>query len=226
VIVHRAAAKGIRVSYVPFGDNVGYAKMVNAGIERATSPFILVLNVDTEPTPGAYAQLLDIMIADQTIGLVGPGLVDRGGTLQQSAFRFHRLRTIPARRTPFGKTALGRKELDRFTLADIDLSSGSHEVDWVSGAVMLVRRGAVLRVGGMDPRYFMYFEDVDWCRRMWKGNWKVVYRPEVRVVHHEGGGSRSKGLLASFRNRLTGAHIRSAIRYFSTHGFRTPLFGE
>lgn len=226
VIVNRAAGRGIRAIYVPFAENVGFARMANAGIERASSPFIVIVNVDIVPTEGAYAALVDVLVREESIGIVGPQLVDATGERQDSAFRFHKLRTIPARRTPFGRTKAGQRELERFLMHDAGLGAGRHDVGWVSGAVMAVRRGAALRVGGMDSRYFLYFEDVDWCRRMWKGGWRVVYDADIRVEHRQGHGSRSRGLVANLRNRLTRVHIGAAVRYFRTHGVRTPSYGE
>jgi len=72
------------------------------------------------------------------------------------------------------------------------------EVDWVSGACMVVRRKAVDDIGLMDERFFLYWEDADWCKRMWKKGWKVVYFPQGSVVHYVGGSSTEAFLRSSF----------------------------
>ncbi len=66
------------------------------------------------------------------------------------------------------------------------------EVDWVSGACMVLRREAINDVGLMDPRFFLYWEDADWCRRMWENGWKVVYYPKPAIIHSVGGSSSKR----------------------------------
>jgi GT2 family glycosyltransferase len=68
------------------------------------------------------------------------------------------------------------------------------EVDWVSGACMVIRRKAIKDVGLLDERFFMYWEDADWCRRMWEKGWKVVYFPQAAIYHHVGKSSDSRPL--------------------------------
>ena len=88
-------------------------------------------------------------------------------------------------------------------------------VDWVIGSAMLVEKKKAEAVGPMDSRFFMYMEDVDWCRRFWESGFKVIYFPEVFVYHYHGKGSARGGFLRSLLfNRLTWHHIRSAFQYF------------
>ena len=72
------------------------------------------------------------------------------------------------------------------------------EVDWVSGACILLRRQALNDVGYLDERFFIYWEDTDWCRRMWQKGWKVVYFPQTTVLHHLGGSTRKKPIRSIF----------------------------
>jgi GT2 family glycosyltransferase len=91
----------------------------------------------------------------------------------------------------------------------------SKEVDWIMGSAMFVRRAAVLDVGPMDRRFFMYMEDVDWCRRFWEAGWRVMHVPSVTLYHYHGKGSARGGFLRSLlMNRLTWYHISSAAKYF------------
>jgi GT2 family glycosyltransferase len=85
------------------------------------------------------------------------------------------------------------------------------EVDWVSGACMFVRRKAVRQTGLMDERFFMYWEDADWCKRMWQHNWKVVYLPTASLCHHAGKSSETRPLKSSLI-----FHI-SSYRYYAKY---------
>jgi GT2 family glycosyltransferase len=78
------------------------------------------------------------------------------------------------------------------------------EVDWVSGACMVVRRKAIEAVGGFDERFFMYWEDADWCQRMRNGGWEIVYFPPAEVIHHVGvsSGKRALGSLFEFHKSV------------------------
>lgn len=209
-----------------FVDNVGFAKLANSGIGLTNSDYVLVLNADTELMDDSISAMTDYLDQNPGVGIVGPRLVSEDGETQHSAFRYYKLRTIAARRTPLGRTRLGRADLDRFGYGDIALEDKAVDVDWVSGAVMMVRRDAIDAVGGMDDGYFLYFEDVDWCRRMWENGWRVVYLASVGVIHQQGHASRGKSARRDLlSNRRTWTHIRSATRYFRKFGLRTPRYG-
>lgn len=207
--------------YLPFAENVGYAALVNAGILSTHAPYLLVLNADTSLTPGAVERLVDALEADHDIGIVGPQVLNFDGTLQQTAFSFYRPLTFIARRTGFGGTPLGRRELRRFTNAPEVRTAiregASLEVDWVMGCAFVVRRSALASVGILDTRFFMYFEDVDLCLRMWRAGWSVRYEPTATARHTWGRASRG-GLLALVRNPMTRRHVSSALKFFNKHG--------
>ena len=79
-------------------------------------------------------------------------------------------------------------------------------VDWVSGACLCVRREVINQIGGMDENFFLYFEDVDWCKRMRLAGWRVVYNPRVQVVHLRGQSQRER--------RVADRHYGESLRYF------------
>ena len=87
-------------------------------------------------------------------------------------------------------------------------------VDWVIGTGMMVRHDALQQVGLMDERYFMYFEDVDWCRRFWQYGWKIYYLADVKIVHYYSRDSAKSMGLSSIFNKLTRIHISSWLKYF------------
>lgn len=171
-----------RVRVLDAGGNVGYARAVNAAIEVARGEHLLVVNPDVELAAGAVDRALDYLLDHPEVGLVGAQLLDPDGSIQRNARRFYSLTSILLRRTPLGRRRPDHPELRRHLMLDDDLSVAG-PVDWVTGAFMLVRREALQAVGPMDRRFFLYFEDVDWCYRMWEEGWEVHLLPEVRLVH-------------------------------------------
>lgn len=216
-----------QAQFIGFADDVGYARSVNAGINATHAPYILVINADVRINPGMVEGLVGALEADDSLGLVAPVLRYDDGTLQDSAFRFYRPTWILHRRTATGRTARGRAALRRFsefsrTVEEETSRAGSRPVrtDWVIGAALMVRRSALDDVGTPDTRYWMYFEDVDWCLRMWQAGWQVAVVPSALAHHTYGRASRTKGPMALLRNELARAHVRSAVKFFAAHGLR------
>jgi hypothetical protein len=201
------------IKYFAFKENVGYAKLDNHGTENSKGEFVLVLNWDMVLTEDSIGRMIDFMKENPRIGMLGPRLVGFNGLTQDSCFRFYRLKTIVYRRTWLGKTKWGKKELDRFLMKDLDRRE-SRQVDWLQGAAMMIRRDALRDVGPMDERFFLFFEDVDWCRRFHENNWQVVYFPEAIMYHCHGQVSKKKGISDLLFNKYAWIHIFSAIKYF------------
>ena len=219
------------VGYIAHPTNVGYARLVNAGLGAVAGDPILIMNADTVITTGAIQTLMAYLARHDDVGMVGPRLEYMNGAHQPSAFRYYAPLTILARRTPFGKTKAGKKELERFLMQDIIKEPVAKlpamEVDWMMGSVMLVRRKAVEQIGTLDTRYFMYMEDIDWCRRFWEAKWKVVWLPKARIVHVHGKGSKKhNAVLDLFFNKLSRIHVTSAIKYFKKFGTAVPHYGR
>jgi len=171
--------------------NAGFAKAVNQHIARSAAPYILILNPDTVIKAGFFESMLKFMEENPRVGIAGPRVFEGNGSIQGSA------RSFPTPLTGlFGRSTIMTRLFpgNRLTAKNILINNGDGEkpvaVDWVSGACMLVRREAVEDVGLMDERFFMYWEDADWCRRMSEKGWSVVYCPQASVVHYVG---RSSG---------------------------------
>lgn len=202
------------IPFYPFRDNVGFQHLVRTGLEHANGRFILIMNHDIVATQGAVEKLLAFIKSRPDIGMTGPKLLNFNGALQDSCFRFYRPLTIVFRRTAFGRLPWAKRHLEWFLMRDYDHRT-PREVDWMMGSILLVRREAYEKVGPMDPRFFMYMEDVDWCRRFWENGYKVVYYPDVSFYHYHGKGSAKGGFWFSiFFNRLTWDHIASGYKYF------------
>ncbi|MBN1503986.1 MAG: glycosyltransferase [Candidatus Eisenbacteria bacterium] len=187
--------------------NVGYARAVNQGLAASDSEFVFVVNPDTVTDPGALDRLLELARSLPEAGIVAPKLLNPDGTVQMSCRRFYTLKTIILRRTFLGRVFKDSPSVRRHLMLDWDHDSTA-EVDWVIGAAMFVRRAAIAEVGPMDERFFLYFEDVDWCYRMQAAGWKVYYCPEAKLVHHY----RRQSAQARF-GRAKRAHLESWLRF-------------
>lgn len=173
--------------------NRGFAAANNQGLCLSTGRFMLLLNPDTVLPPTALAALTSFLDQHPQVGVVGPRLVGARGKTQGGAAGFD-----PSPATIFNHaTFLYRLFPGR--LRGLWLPRSAYQqlqplsVDWVSGACMMVRRQAFEAVGPLDEGYFMYSEDVEWCRRIRVAGYQVVCIPVVSVVHFVGGSSRQHG---------------------------------
>lgn len=210
------------ISVIDNRQNVGLAAGVNKGIANARGQYYLVLNPDMIALPGAVNALVKYMDSHKEVGVAGGKLLSPNGKIQYSCYRFYNPSTVVYRRTRFGKTGTGKRQVERFLMKDYDRKR-ARDVDWLMGACLIVRASAVTEVGGMDERFFLYFEDVDWCRRFWKAGWRVAFIPAASFSHfHQ---RSSEGVLFSaLSNRSTREHIRSAVKYFWKYrGEHSPI---
>lgn len=218
------------ITYLAEKENIGFAKSVNRGMKNASGDFFLIINADVMVTEkGAIQKMLAYMEECKDVGVLGPRLFNINGEHQPSCFRFYTPGTILARRTPFGKTAWGKRELERFLILPPPaplLRKEGVAVDWLMGSALLVLRKAYEQVGPMDEKYFMYLEDTDWCRSFWEKGWKVVYYPETFFYHYHFQASKKHGaILDLLTNEYTRIHLLSAIKYFKKYGLNTPRYG-
>lgn len=170
--------------------NIGFAKGVNKGLAGCTAPYVLILNPDTLVGPGFFEAMLSYMEGHPDIGILGPRILDQDGSVQGSARGFPTpLTAFFGRRSIFSKL-FPNNPITRENVRTMDCDGQTPmEVDWVSGACMVVRLAAFKSVGYLDERFFMYWEDTDWCRRMWANGWRVVYLPSAFITHFVGGSS-------------------------------------
>lgn len=205
------------VKFFSFAENVGFRQLVQRGLEMSRGKYALLLNSDIIVTPDVVEKLYAFLKDNPDVGMVGPKLLGFNEKFQESCFRFYKPVTILYRRTFLGKLSFARKHIDWFLMREYDHEKPK-EVDWLMGSAMMVPLEAVRKVGYMDPRFFMYMEDVDWCRRFWENGYKVVYYPYVHMYHYHGKGSAKGGVLrALLFNKLTWYHIASALKYFKKY---------
>ncbi len=200
--------RGAGAEWLATGANLGYGRAANRGAARPearAADYVLVCNPDLELGPGAVEALVSALLADSSLGVVGPGLWNDDGTLYPSARTFPDI-TDAVGHGLLGLVAPGNRFTRRYRLLDWDHSRAAR-VDWVSGACFLARRPAWDAVGGFDPAYFMYMEDVDLCWRLNRAGWAVGYEPSARVRHTQGVSTGKRPY------RMLVAHHRSMWRF-------------
>ena len=158
-------------------NNVGFTKANNQGIRLAKGGYILLLNSDTEVTKGAIDLLVEFAKSRPDAGVVAPKLLNPDGSVQPSIFRFPTI-IRAARQYWVGKKGI----LDKFA----PTTKRPKIVEVAVMAAFLITPKAVKKVGTLDERYFMYFEDFDYCRRIELSSLKVYYLPAAKVYHYHG----------------------------------------
>jgi GT2 family glycosyltransferase len=192
--------------------NHGFAAGINNGARASASQFLLLLNPDCVVDKNACCELADWMEAHPEVGAVGPRIRNADGSVQASARRFPDLTTAIAGRSSWLTRVLPGNPMSRWNLPARDASASSAvEVDWVSGACMLVRRDAFDAIGGMDEGFFLYWEDADFCRRLKHAGWRTMYLPSASATHIGGRSSRHA------QDASLEAFHRSAFRLYRKH---------
>lgn len=192
-------------------DNRGFARAVNQGAARALGRNILLLNPDTEIEDGALDESLAYLDAHPEVGIVGARVNNPDGSLQRACRR-----SIPTPMVSFFRlSGLGRlfhrhPAARAYNLDDAD-PDVTMEVEAVSGSFLLVRREAFDATGGMDERYFLYGEDLDFCWAVRRAGWRVVYHPRAVVLHHKGASSRQAS------RRANREYHRSMVHFYRKH---------
>lgn len=202
------------IRFISSKENIGFQALVKKAYEMVRGEYVLILNGDIIIKKDSIEKLLDYVKNHPEVGIAGPRLLNFNETLQYSCFRYYKPITVVYRRTFLGRLGFAKKHLDNFLMKDFDHKS-IKEVDWLMGSALMTSKKAIDKVGLMDSRFKMYFEDVDWCRRFWENGLKVVYFSDSQVYHYHGKGSAGKNLIKTLiLNRLAWIHIVSAIKYF------------
>lgn len=182
------AAHAPTVRMVEMGYNAGFACANNRGFACGSAAYVLVLNPDTVLTPSALLQLVDFADGHPDVGVVAPKLLNPDGSDQLTARSFPSPSVaIFGRRSPFTKWFPNNRWSSRFLIGRGHPGTEPFEVDWVSGACMLVPRRVVVDVGAFDEGFFLFWEDADWCRRIKDSGYTVWCVPQAAVFHDEGG---------------------------------------
>lgn len=194
-------------------ENSGFTRGNNQGLEIAgDARYLFLLNPDTEIFPGALRAMLDFMNAPENarVGILGPQLVYADGSVQSSRRRFPTFATALFESTKLEQWFPRNQQITEYRLQNTD-NKAIQVVDWVVGAAMFARRELYEQIGGLDERFFMYSEELDWCKRAKQATWRVVYFPNARVLHHE---AKSSEQVRAQRDIYFHS---SKVRYFKKH---------
>ncbi len=205
------------VRFIKNKDNLGFSKIVNPVIKETNGDYIFIINADIlfKKRSSNISEMMDYLKKNEDVGVLSPRLTNKDASFQQNYFRNYTFMTVLARRTLFGKTNIGKKAINRFKYEDKKNVKEPLEVDWLMGSAFLMKRSRLNKVGTyFDDRFFMYFEDVDLCRRFKKNGFRVVYYPMAEFIHHHMRGSyNGLGFFDVFKSELTRVHIYSYLKY-------------
>ena len=192
----------------------GYTENANLGIRALQNGrYVILMNPDIVCLPGLLDELTGFMDRHPDVGIAGPKLLNPDLSIQPSCRRFSTPETVLLRGLHLD--GIFRRKMAEYLMADFDHNSVT-DVDWVSGALLIVRPEAIAQVGLMDEdRYFLYSEDQDWCCRMWHKGWRVAYVPQAKAIHvHLREGIRKPW------SRSARWQLKSAFRMFQKFGWR------
>lgn len=197
--------------------NLGFARAANQGIRESQGEYVLLLNPDTQVDPESLREMVDFMERNPRVGILGCQIVNQDGIRQYSG------RSFPDFTAAFfnSQSLLNRiwpsnSWSSRYMLKKLDLDKPG-QVDWVSGSCMLVRRAVFNVIGYLDHKFFMFVEDVDFCRRAKSAGWKVFYLPYVKIVHANGRSVRQKKI------KMLAEHHKSMYYYYLKHYAYDPV---
>jgi GT2 family glycosyltransferase len=197
----RSSVADLAVRVLAQQENGGFARACNVGWRATGSRYVLFLNPDAELDPQAVAHLAAVLDEDDDVGIVGPCILDDDGSIACSQRRF------PTLRSTFSQALFLHRVFSRSPWAEEVVRDERRyrepcNVEWLSGACLLIRREVLERIGGWDESFLLYSEDTEICRAAWANGYRVRYEPTA-VVRHRGGGSaprsRLLALLASSR---------------------------
>ena len=192
------------VHLVRLDTNLGFAAGVNRAAARARGRTLLVLNPDARLLPGALDLLLEVLDTHPRAALVGPSLKYPSGAPQAAAFAFPGIVQVALDLFPVNRLMDSRLN-GRVT------ARAPRPIGHPLGACMLIRAAAWMDVGPLDEGYFMYLEEVDWCRRAARRNWQVWYQPHAEVIHHGGSATRQRP------DAMFAQLWRSRLRYYQRY---------
>ena len=206
------------VRLVASDTNLGFAAGNNLAAEQARGRHLLLLNPDAFPEPGALRRGVALMDASPMVGLGGGELLDVDGRPQPSARMFPRLRdeffTLSGLAARYPKSRIFARFDRRW-----DDPQRDAEVDWIPGAFVFIRAMLFRQLGGFDERFFMYYEEVDLCRRLNEQGFVVRYWPSLKATHIGGASAKTveHARVSRTGSQLESWRMRSALLYYRKH---------
>ena len=194
-----------RVTVVLNPQNNGFAFTVNAGIRRSSGDYVLLLNNDAKPQPGAMRRVWTYLRENRDVGAAGCRIIDANGVLQRSCRDFPSLTNLVFRR------ALEAVPLRTRGSAQFGTEFWPHDsvrrVDWIHMVFLMISRDALRTIGNLDERFFMYGEDTDFGWRLKRAGLGLVFLPDVHVLHIAGFSGNKRWGRQALRKRQLGIHL-------------------
>lgn len=186
-------------------ENYGFAKGNNIGICQSQSEYVCLINSDVIVLDGCIESLIDFMISHTDVGMIGPKLLNADGSFQLSCKRFPTVWNAFCMAVGLHRVFPKSRYFCGTEMTDI-CEHVIQDVEAIAGAFLLVRRATISEIGLLDEDFFFYGEDIDWCKRVHDGGWRLVYYPLAKAVHL-GGSSSSKDPFR-FQQELYSAKLR------------------
>jgi N-acetylglucosaminyl-diphospho-decaprenol L-rhamnosyltransferase len=199
-----------QVRLIRSGGNLGFGRANNLALPFFDAPYMLLLNTDAFVAPDSVRVALQFMQANPACGIVGVRLTGRDGEVQPSCRYSPTPLNIFLTRTGLARYFPRVRMIDGPTWAPGDAT----ECDWVPGCFYLIRKEVIDRVGLFDPRYFLYYEEVDHCLAVQRAGWKIMYTPATTVVHIGGESAKADSKLTSGGRQIDVISMESAMLYF------------
>ncbi|NCC70234.1 glycosyltransferase, partial [bacterium] len=193
--------------------NKGYANALNFASKMANGEYLLFMNPDIFIENENILKMLNRIKEDKNIGIIAPKLIFPNNKIQDSCFMFYKFYTPFFRRSILGNTSFGKKHIEKIFMRNYDKTKELNP-DWVLGAIFIMKKSFFEKISGMDSRFFLYYEDMDICRRCYLNNKKVLYYPDSKAIHnHMRSSANYKSIMTAFLNKITREHIKSYIKY-------------
>jgi len=199
--------------------NEGFAKANNQGIKESGGEYILLLNPDTEIFSNVFLKMIEVFKEDKKLGILGPKLLNPDKSLQSSIRRFPTLFSQTLILLKIHHLLPDLKTFKKYFARDFDYSR-EQSVDQVMGACFMVKRRMLEQIGFLDKKFYIWFEEVDYCKRAKKAGWNIAYTPNAEVIHYGGRSFQQK--LSLEKQKMFNKSLRYYFR--KHHGFLSWLW--
>lgn len=206
------------VTLLETGANLGFAGGNNVGIQKASGNYVCLINSDVNVPPDCLPKMHSYMEQNSTIGLLGPGMLYTDGRVHRSGMRFPTLWNLFLRALFLDSLFKRSRFFGGYLMKDFQFDRTT-DIDVLNGWFWMARREALNQAGLLDRRFFMYAEDVDWCKQFHLAGWRVVFYPEARALHY--GGASAANAPSRFNVEMQRANLQYWKKY---HGRVSLLF--
>ncbi|GAB4509460.1 MAG: glycosyltransferase family 2 protein [Anaerolineae bacterium] len=221
------------ITLLPQTENVGFTRGNNIGLEAATGRYLFLLNPDTLVLGPALVNMVKYLDEHPDVGIIGPYTLNTNGTMQSTRRRFPTV-AIGFYESTWLQPFAPKNLLRRYYVDDAPMIA-TLDVDWVQGSALMARREVYTQIGGLDTNYFMFSEELDWCKRAKDAGWRVVFYCNAQIIHHGGQSTQQvsahkhiyfqESKLRYFR-KYHGARVAFALRLFLLFNYTTQILIE